>query len=108
MEERLAELRQPVRTPDPGASALSPEKPLLVFETACAASGGDKGAWLRGAIQTAQVWNIQAIMWFQVNKEIDWRLQSGVSPQDLAWLRSELSRAHRWIHRLTGFPDKRP
>ncbi len=93
---------QPVRE----LRALSTEKPLLIFETACAASGGDKGAWIREALQRAQAWNIQGIVWFQVNKEIDWRLQSGITAQDLAWLRSTLSPSHQWIRRLAHRTSK--
>lgn len=81
--------------------ALSAEKPLLVFETSCAASGGDKGIWIREALQTIQAQGIQGIVWFQMNKEIDWRLQNGISSQELARLRSYRSSAHHWIKRLS-------
>ena len=58
---------------------LAPDKPLMVFETACATRGGDKAQWLKNAKATAEKWNLSAIVWFQVNKEIDWRIGSGVS-----------------------------
>lgn len=55
-------------------SALAPEKPLVVFETSSAARGGDRTAWLREALRDAGAWRIRALVWFQVDKEIDWRL----------------------------------
>lgn len=57
---------------------LSPEKPVVVFETASASAGGDKARWVRAMIETARVWRLSGVVWFQVNKEIDWRLGSGM------------------------------
>lgn len=58
--------------------ALSPDKPLIVFETASAATGGDKRAWIDGAFATSREWNIAGLVWFEANKEIDWRLRTGL------------------------------
>ncbi len=55
-------------------SALAPEKPLIVFETASAGQGGERANWLREALGDAAVWRIRALVWFQVDKEVDWRL----------------------------------
>lgn len=61
--------------------ALAPGKPLYVFETASAPTGGDKAAWLRDAAATAKQWDVAAVCWFEANKEIDWRLATGVAPE---------------------------
>ncbi|EFL52584.1 endoglucanase [Solidesulfovibrio fructosivorans JJ]] len=58
--------------------ALAPGKPLLVFEMSSAAAGGDKAAWLREALETAASWNVAALNWFQADKEVDWRLGTGL------------------------------
>lgn len=90
------------RKPVQALRNLSAEKPLVLFETASAGSGGDKGQWIREAFETAQLWGIQGIIWFQVNKEIDWRLHVGIDPQEMALIRSIVSPAHRWILTLPG------
>lgn len=62
---------------------LAPDKPLMLAELGCAEAGGDKAAWLReacGAI-SSHFANIKALVWFQIDKECDWRLNS--SPRAL-------------------------
>jgi hypothetical protein len=61
--------------------ALAPGKPLYVFETASASTGGDKAAWLREAAATARRWDLAAVCWFEADKEIDWRLATGLPPE---------------------------
>lgn len=56
---------------------LSPGKPIVIFETATAHTGGSKSKWIEEMIQTAEKWRLTGVIWFQVNKEIDWRLNSG-------------------------------
>ena len=56
--------------------SLSPDKPILVFETASVAMGGDKSAWIREAVRTALDWQLSGLTWFQANKELDWRIQA--------------------------------
>jgi hypothetical protein len=57
---------------------LTPDKPLLVFEMSSAAEGGDKAAWLLEALGTAAAWDLAALNWFEANKEVDWRLWTGL------------------------------
>ena len=57
--------------------ALAPDLPLLVFETAGVAGGGDKGAWIEEAFATARDWGLAGLVWFQAAKEEDWRMQAG-------------------------------
>ena len=58
--------------------ALAPAKPVILAELGCAEMGGDKAAWLRQAFGEiiSHFDKIQAVVWFQINKECDWRLTS--------------------------------
>jgi beta-mannanase len=54
------------------------DKPLLIAEVASAESGGDKSLWIRSAFEA---WiqsfpRIEGLIWFNVNKECDWRINS--------------------------------
>ena len=54
-------------------------RPLAVFETASAYQGGDKEEWITSALDSAKSLGLGALIWFQVNKETDWRLEVQVS-----------------------------
>lgn len=56
--------------------AINPSKPIIVFETAAVEREGasQKILWIQEAMQTAQAWGLKGIVWFQVNKEEDWRI----------------------------------
>lgn len=69
---------------------LAPDKPLVVFETASAAEGGDKAAWAADAVRVMRGWKVAGFAWFEADKEVDWRLRSGAPGAD-ATLRKELS-----------------
>jgi mannan endo-1,4-beta-mannosidase len=71
--------------------ALAPDKPLYVFETACAPTGGSKPAWLAELPAVAQRWKLAGVIWFEANKEVDWRLTTGVSPAALRPLQTGLA-----------------
>lgn len=70
---------------------IAPTKPLYVFETSCAPTGGDKAAWLADLAETTRTWKLDGVVWFQANKEVDWRLQTAASPAGLAPLRAVFS-----------------
>ena len=53
---------------------ISTSKPLIVWETASATSGGNRAKWIRNAVSTTKTWDLRGLVWFQVNKEVDWRL----------------------------------
>ena len=59
-------------------------KPLIVPETASAEIGGSKAAWIADLHQQLQTRfsAIKAVVWFDINKETDWRIAS--SPPTLA------------------------
>ncbi len=56
---------------------LAPDKPVLVFETASVEEGGDRHRWIEQALETAREWGLTGMVWFQVQKEADWRFPKG-------------------------------
>jgi beta-mannanase len=54
------------------------QKPLMVSETASAEAGGSKANWITNAYGTevANMPKIKGIIWFNANKETDWRITS--------------------------------
>jgi endoglucanase len=62
---------------------LAPGKPVLIAEIGCAEPGGSKPDWIRDAFkEIASCYKqIRAIIWFHIDKECDWRLDS--SPESL-------------------------
>jgi hypothetical protein len=66
------------------ALASMTAKPMLIAETASAEQGGDKASWIATGFLTTILSNfprIQAAIWFDENKETDWRVNS--SPASL-------------------------
>jgi mannan endo-1,4-beta-mannosidase len=54
---------------------IAKDKPIIVFETGTASRVAQKkGAWIRDAQKTAWKWGLEGIIWFQINKEEDWRM----------------------------------
>jgi hypothetical protein len=69
---------------------LAPGKEILIAETSSAEQGGSKPAWNTSLISylAAQA-DITAVVWFNFNKETDWRINS--SPASADALRSALA-----------------
>ncbi len=64
-------------------TALS-AKPLLIAKTASAEAGGDKADWIADAYSARtlrQFPRIRGIIWFNEDKETDWRIESSASAQ---------------------------
>lgn len=55
---------------------LAPAKPIYIFETASTSQGGNKARWISDMVSTAKKWQVAGLVWFQVNKELDWKLQA--------------------------------
>lgn len=56
-------------------------KPLMVGETSCATTGGDKTAWIKamdGALKK-RFPKFGSVVWFEAQKEADWRMASSPS-----------------------------
>src|SRR6266480_1724286 len=54
-------------------------KPVMIAETASTESGGDKAAWITSAFTreiAARTPRVKTVVWFDVNKETDWRVES--------------------------------
>lgn len=55
---------------------LAPGKPWGIAETASTAAGGDKGAWIADAFRRARQQGATFFIWFEMDKETDWRIAS--------------------------------
>jgi beta-mannanase len=57
--------------------AIAPDKPIELSEVGCAAPGGDKAAWIAGMFETLRrTPMIKAVIWYDLAKVSDWRIQS--------------------------------
>jgi hypothetical protein len=57
-------------------------KPIIISETAAAEAGGDKASWIRDfAAYLLADQGIRGFLWFNHDKETDWRIQSSPSAQ---------------------------
>src|SRR5262249_53407451 len=56
-------------------------KPLMICEVASTELGGDKSAWIRdmSAKLGGEFSRVRALVWFDANKETDWRIDSSVA-----------------------------
>lgn len=50
--------------------------PIIVFETATPKHTPDRKKWIEDAVLSAKQWKLRGIIWFQVNKENDWRINA--------------------------------
>jgi hypothetical protein len=54
-------------------------RPLIIAETGSAERGGSKAAWIRALFPFLKRSHIRALVWFDYNKETDWRIASSAS-----------------------------
>ncbi len=63
---------------EPYEKAVSrwPRKPLIVGETGCATTGGDKAKWIRDMDRAlkSRFKKFSGVVWFEAEKEADWRM----------------------------------
>lgn len=66
----------------PGIAAKG--KPVMIPETASAETGGDKAAWLTAVLPALRNTfpALKALVWFHMNKETDWRINSSTAAKD--------------------------
>jgi hypothetical protein len=60
-------------------------KPVIVAETGSTENGGDKGAWIRTGLMSAlprSFPRVVAVVWFDENREDDWRVDSSAGSLD--------------------------
>jgi beta-mannanase len=63
-------------------TALAPTKPFMIGEFASSELGGDKAAWITDAaarIASTDYPQLRAFVWFNYNKETDWRVESSAA-----------------------------
>lgn len=66
-------------------------RPFMIAETASAEAGGDKAAWITGMFsELASRRDIRGFIWFDLNKETDWRIAS--TPASAVAFRAGLGR----------------
>jgi Glycosyl hydrolase family 26 len=64
---------------------LDPDKPVMIAETASTESGGDKAAWITSAFAKeipTRTPRVRIVVWFDLNKETDWRVESSQKSLD--------------------------
>ena len=59
-------------------------KPIMIPETASTEMGGDKAAWITAILPALKTSfpAIKAFVWFHMNKETDWRIDSSTQSRD--------------------------
>lgn len=59
------------------------QKPIIIGEMSSSEMGGDKGAWIDAMLPTLEqdFPLIRAVVWFDVNKEQDWRISSSAASE---------------------------
>jgi hypothetical protein len=67
-------------------------KPTMICEVGCAEAGGDKAEWIAemGRQLAGRFSHVHALVWFDANKETDWRIDS--SPRALEAMRAVVRR----------------
>jgi beta-mannanase len=62
---------------------IAPGKPVVIAETASSEVGGSKAAWNRDLVAYLQAQSdVTAVVWFDMDKEADWRIASSASSAD--------------------------
>ena len=66
------------------------DKPVLIAEVGCAEAGGDKAHWIGEFVEwLAAAKNVDGFIWFDHDKETDWRIRS--TPRSAAAMAAALS-----------------
>lgn len=67
-----------LKEPYSRALAMAPDKPFFLAEVAACSAGGSKALWLRRLLYRLRTRYkaVKGFMWFDYNKECDWRLSS--------------------------------
>ena len=62
---------------------VAKNKPIIIAETASTELGGDKGAWIAAILPALKTTfpAVKALVWFDINKETDWRVNSSPGAQ---------------------------
>jgi hypothetical protein len=79
---------------------------LIVFETSTVRAGGDKMQWIRNAVATSRRLGIDGIVWFQSDKELDWRMESGSDRSYLSAVEQERAPRQDWTKWFTNQKER--
>ncbi len=66
------------RTPYRRITALGPQ-PVWIAEVASTGVGGNKAAWVASMLSSTEFPRIRALVWFNQNNDMDWRLDNSVA-----------------------------
>jgi len=58
------------------------DHPIWLAELASTEEGGDKAQWIKDMLNSTKFPQIDAIIWFNENKETDWRIESSVASEN--------------------------
>jgi beta-mannanase len=86
-------------------------KPLMIAETASTEQGGNKAVWITDAfsIQIPHYFpRIKAFVWFELNKETDWRIESSSVSQNAFASAMQSGYASNWYASLNVSPIPSP
>lgn len=75
------------------------DRPLAITEVGSAEEGGDKAAWIASLFELAVERGVRAVVWFELDKEADWRVESSTEA------RTAFRRAVDVPGRLGPFPS---
>ncbi len=81
--------------------SINPRKDIIVFETSTVNQGGEKSLWISEALETSRKWGLTGIIWFQANKEQDWRLIRNDNDDYLKIIITSRSPSQDWIEGLS-------
>lgn len=78
---------------------IAPHKPIIVFETASVKepNGKNQSQWIQEALKISKKWGIKGIVWFQANKEKDWRLKSTEDPSYIPLINPAQPSLQMWL-----------
>lgn len=63
-------------------SSLAPGLPMMIAEMSSVEQGGSKSAWITDAFQSMSTYpELRAFVWFNQDKEADWRIESSITSQ---------------------------
>jgi len=81
-------------------ASISSKKDVIIFETATIDLGGSKTLWIKEALETSKEWGLTGIVWFQANKELDWRIDSTGEFEYINIIRTSTSSSQKWIKNI--------
>lgn len=78
---------------------INSNKPVIVFETASVsrADNPKKSLWIQDALKVAKIWDIKGIVWFQVKKEEDWRINQNDDYSYIQFIQPSIPSFQTWL-----------